>query len=162
MSILTILHRKKRTRRLAWAVYLDSSSRFGFQNPRGSINFIEFINNCFPYTEALRKSLRELDASCAFSAEEADFINKVLDLIFEITAFLDKWSASYTGWLSSFKSKSQQAKNIVFNSNEFVYEEFQSFYRNGEQLYEDISELLLKIKELTRSCEVQLNLKEYR
>jgi hypothetical protein len=160
MKFWNWLKGRSRTRSLLWSIYLDSTTRFGGMNPRGSINFLEFINNCFPYVEALRKSLHGVDASRAFSKEEATVIREVLDLIIEINLFVDKWAGAYTGWLSSFKSKSQQAKSIVHNSNEFIYEEFQSFYRHGVDLYDDISVLLVRIGKLSDRCEEILNIKE--
>jgi hypothetical protein len=156
---LNIFNQNKKVNLMIWNVYIDSMTRFGGMSPNGSINFLEFLNNCHPYTEALRKSLKTMECTKKFKPNETEIVLNVVNMIIEINLFVDKWSASYTGWLSAFKTKNNEAKNIINNSNEWVYEELQSFYRNSEDLYSDISNILNKIRKLIIFCETHLALK---
>ena len=148
--MLDFFKKGRNERKFIWLVYVEIATRFGWMwtTAGGSINFSEFINNCHPFIEALRSCLR---THCS-SASSKD----VIALTQEIGAFLDKWTAAYTGWLSDFKSRSPNAKVIVRRSNEWMYEEIQTFYGNSTELYDDITLLLGKIKKVSNNFEAKL------
>ena len=138
--------KQRRVAPVAWLVYVETVTRFGYVSPNGSINFQELINNCHPYVAALRAALQSFDCSEPPVGLDAEYIERIVMLADEVNSFLDKWTSSYTGWLSSFKSRSKEAKSIMYRSNEWIYEEFQSFYPNGTELYEDCSKLLTQLQ----------------
>lgn len=143
--------RKRSVRTVAWRVRVETETRFGYVTPNGTINFAELLNNCHPFVEAMRRCLAEYDPEEQLTDAERAFIAKVFETVDDVNYLLDKWGAAYTSWLSIFKSRSKEAKNILQRSNEWIYEEIQTFYRHSAEFYEDASKVISSIKRLEAS-----------
>jgi hypothetical protein len=124
--------------KLAQRVYIEISTRNIYERG-GKINFAEFLNACFPMIEGLREALRQ--NACPVVAT-SPFASKVRVTIVTLLDLEDKWHFAYSQWLAAFKAKNPEVKKLLLNGDSFVYEDVQSFMRNGEKLYEDISDVI--------------------
>jgi hypothetical protein len=148
-----IFRQARLRRQVHWLVYNEIRTRFYWliKKPDAPINFIEFLNDIFPFVNALREHLALIGPDTA-SIQEFSSMYRLID---NLNDFVDHWHASYTGWLADHKSKSPGAKAIIRRGSEQVYEELQSFYPKSVEFSGDARYLLNQMDEIQNYCQIQ-------
>lgn len=132
---------------LILAIYINIETRFGYIKKRGPINFLELLNNLWPFVEIIRSSLL---ASNNTSTIGTEYSKKLFMLLNDILSFEDKWGITYTSWLQNFKSKHASSQGMFNTPEPYLYEDLQSFYRHTNLLYEESEDLLTKVYSISK------------
>lgn len=131
-------------------ILVELSTRTLYQNiDKENVNFTEFLNDSFITTENLRNELKrfmgQLDSDHIYYKRNLRTTNEIICFIELLMAFQNKWNASYSNWLSSYKAQ-RTNKNSLVTGDEYLHLNYQTLYPNFKKFHWETENMMSHTK----------------
>lgn len=121
------------------------------EDDKENINFTELLNDSFITAESLRNELKkfvgQLDSDLIYRKRNANVIQCMIFFIEKLMTFQNKWNASYTNWLSSFKAQKTNRHSLV-SGEEYLHLNYQTLYPNFKRIHWETENLMIAARSL--------------